>query len=72
MDVFNEGNRGGPDGGSVGDIAARSGDTDAMSILDFGILHDRDPVSVRQVGIEFANEERVTMKEADYPLDDTD
>ena len=42
-----------------------------MSISDFGILHDRDLVSVRQEGIEFANEEGVAVEEVGYPLDDT-
>jgi hypothetical protein len=64
------GNRGGPDDGGVCDITARSSHTDAMSITDFGILHDRDLVSIRQESIEFANEEGVTVEEVSYSLDD--
>jgi hypothetical protein len=71
LDVFNEGYRGSTDDGGVCDIAARSGDTDTMSIADFGILHDRDLVSIRQEGIELANEEGVTVEEVGYPLNDT-
>jgi len=42
-----------------------------MSIPDLGILRDRDLVSIRQEGIELANEEGVTVKEVSHPLDDT-
>ena len=42
-----------------------------MSIPDFGILHDRDLVSVWQEGIELANEEGVAVKELGYSLNDT-
>lgn len=70
LDIFNKGNGGGPGDGGVGDIAVRSGDTDAVGISEFGILHDRDLVSTRQEGIEVANEEGVTVEEAGYPLND--
>ena len=42
-----------------------------MSIPDLGVLRDRDMVSIRQEGIELADEERMTAKEVGYPLDDT-
>jgi len=71
LDVFNNGSRRGTDDSGVGDIATRSGDTDAMSISDFGILHDRDLVSIRQEGIELANEEGMTVEEVGYSLNDT-
>ena len=41
-----------------------------MSIPDFGILHDRNLISIRQESVELANEERVTVEEVSYPLDD--
>ena len=70
LDVFNKGNRGGTDDGGVGNIATWGGDTDTMSIPDFGILHDRDLVSIRQECIELANEEGVTVEEVGYLLND--
>ena len=42
-----------------------------MSIQDFSILHNRDPVSVWQEGNELNEEEGAVMKELGYSLNET-